>query len=73
MKSVILSAKRFASINKMTSRQQILVYLAVLSLKSLDKTKFEPYDKVDDIHEMTGLSPGTIKDSLHVLMQDEHL
>ena len=70
MKNVVLTSKHFKSVRKMTSRQQILVYLAFLSL---DKSPKEVYDRVDDIQEILGLSTGTIKQALHFLILDGHL
>ena len=70
MENITLTINHFSSIRKMTSRQQILVYLATLTL---DKSSKSWYNRVDEIQEVIGLTPGTIKDALKYLIWDGHV
>lgn len=73
MTTVTLHTADFESVRKMTSRQQVLIYLAIRSLEEVDKRRIEPYDRLEDIREITKLSLGTIKDALGFLVLDGHL
>lgn len=71
MANVTLNRKDFKAMQKMTSRPQILIFLAVCSL-GLDKTGVKDYD-VRAIQTLTNLSVGTIKDALRFLVMDGHV
>lgn len=63
----------FSFINKMTSRQQILVFLAVRSMETVDNSRDNLYNRIGSLHKITGLAEETIKDALHFLFLDGHL
>lgn len=71
-KSATVDMRVMNRLQKMTSRQQILIYLAVCLLE-LDKKTFSLEENKEQIAEMTGLSDATIEKATYFLLLDGHL
>lgn len=69
MKSVRLSSRDFEAITKMTSRLQIVTFLALLS--ALDNGRVTEY--IELLQKEVGYSRGTIIQVLEMLLLDGHI
>lgn len=72
-KNVTIDSQLMNKLQKMTSRQQILVYLAACLLNKVDKKTFSLEENREQIAEITGLSDITIDKATYFLFLDGHL